>query len=113
MTGGTGSMACQALQVFAKSKLLEVPYRGVEPATIAIMAGDIDLVFSFSISAARPIDSGRVKALATTALKRGSLPFPELPTIAEVLPGFEFSAGAASWFRPERRRISSPASTAK
>jgi tripartite-type tricarboxylate transporter receptor subunit TctC len=89
MTGGTGSIACQALQVFAKSKLLEVPYRGVEPATIAIMAGDIDLVFSFSISAARPIDSGRVKALATTALKRGSLPFTELPTISEVLPGFE------------------------
>lgn len=89
MTGGTGSVACQALQVFAKSKVLEVPYRGVEPATVAIMAGDIDLVFSFSITAARPIDSGRVKALATTALKRGSLPFPELPTISEVLPGFE------------------------
>ena len=89
MTGGTGSIACQALQMFAKSKVLEVPYRGVEPATVAIMAGDIDLVFSFSISAARPIDSGRVKALATTALKRGSLPFPELPTISEVLPGFE------------------------
>ncbi|MBX9775605.1 MAG: tripartite tricarboxylate transporter substrate binding protein [Xanthobacteraceae bacterium] len=89
MTGGTGSVACQALQVFAKSKMLEVPYRGVEPATVAIMAGDIDTVFSFSITAARPIDSGRVKALATTALKRGSLPFPELPAISEVLPGFE------------------------
>jgi tripartite-type tricarboxylate transporter receptor subunit TctC len=89
MTGGTGAVACQALQVFAKSKVLEVPYRGVEPATNAVMAGDIDLVFSFSITAARPIDSGRVKALATTALKRGSLPFPELPAIAEVLPGFE------------------------
>lgn len=89
MTGGMGSIACQTLQVFAKSKVLEVPYRGVEPATVAIMAGDIDLVFSFSISAARPIESGRVKALATTALKRGSLPFPELATVSEVLPGFE------------------------
>jgi tripartite-type tricarboxylate transporter receptor subunit TctC len=89
MTGGMGSIACQTLQVFAKSEVLQVPYRGVEPATVAIMAGDIDLVFSFSISATRPIDSGRVKALATTALKRGSMPFPELPTIGEVLPGFE------------------------
>lgn len=89
LTGGMGSIACQTLQVFAKSKVLEVPYRGVEPATVAIMAGDIDLVFSFSISATRPIDSGRVKALATTALTRGALPFPELPTISEVLPGFE------------------------
>jgi len=89
MTGGIGSLACQTLQSFAKSELLQVPYRGVEPATIAIMAGDIDLVFTFGISASRPMESGRVKALATTALKRGSLPFPELPTISEVLPGFE------------------------
>jgi tripartite-type tricarboxylate transporter receptor subunit TctC len=89
MTGGTGSLACQTLQSFVKSELLQVPYRGVEPATIAVMAGDIDLVFSFSISAKRPIDSGRTKALATTALKRGALPFPDLPTISETLPGFE------------------------
>ncbi len=56
MTGGMGSIACQTLQVFAKSEVLQVPYRGVEPATVAIMAGDIDLVFSFSISATRPIE---------------------------------------------------------
>jgi tripartite-type tricarboxylate transporter receptor subunit TctC len=89
MTGGTGSLACQALQVFSKSKLLEVPYRGVEPATVALMAGDIDLVFSFSISAERSLSSGRVRARATTALKAGAAPFPKLPTISQVLPGFE------------------------
>ena len=91
MTGGMGSLACQTLQSFAKGDLLQVPYRGIDPATIAIMAGDIDLVFSFSISATRPLKSGRVRALATTALKRGSLPFPDLPTISEALPGFEIS----------------------
>lgn len=89
MTGGIGSLACQTLQSFTKSELLQVPYRGVEPATVAVMAGDIDLVFSFGITATRPLESGRVKALATTALKRGSLPFPELPTISEALPDFE------------------------
>ena len=89
MTGGIGSLACQTLQSYAKSELLQVPYRGVEPATVAIMAGDIDLVFSFGITATRPLKSGRVKALATTALKRGSPPFPKLPTISEVLPNFE------------------------
>lgn len=89
MTGGMGSLACETLESRVKGKLLKVPYRGVEPATVAVMAGDIDLVFSFSISAKRPMDSGHVNALATTALKRGSLPFPELPTISETLPGFE------------------------
>lgn len=89
MTGGMGSLACQALQWFTKGELLEVPYRGVDPAFIAVMAGDIDLVFSFANTATRPLSSGRVRALATTALKRGSLPFPDLPTISETLPGFE------------------------
>jgi tripartite-type tricarboxylate transporter receptor subunit TctC len=89
MTGGIGSLACQTLQSFVKAELLQVPYRGVGPATVAIMAGEIDLVFSFSISAKTPIESGKVKALGTTALDRGAQPFPDLPTIHEALPGFE------------------------
>ena len=89
--GGMGSLACQMLQSLAKSELLLVPYRGVEPATVALMAGDIDLVFSFANTATRPLESGRVKALASTARKRGAPPLPELPTISEVLPGYEIS----------------------
>jgi tripartite-type tricarboxylate transporter receptor subunit TctC len=102
MTGGIGSLACQTLQSFTKSELLQVPYRGVDPAFMAIMAADIDLVFSFANTATRPLESGRVRALATTALKRGSLPFPELPTISEVLPGFEILGWSA---------VSAPAGT--
>ena len=89
MTGGMGSLSCQTLQSYAKATLLQVPYRGVEPATLAVIAGEIDLLFSFGISAERPLETMRVRALATTASKRGSQPFPNLPTISEVLPGFE------------------------
>lgn len=95
MTGGSGSLACQMLQYFAKAKMLLVPYRGVRPATTALMADEIDLLFSFSISAKAPVDSGRAKAVATTAPKRGALPFPELPTIGETLPGFEMLGWSA------------------
>jgi tripartite-type tricarboxylate transporter receptor subunit TctC len=95
MTGGMGSLSCQMLQAYAKSDLLQVPYRGVEPAMVAVMAGDIDLVFSFGITATRPLNSGRVKALASTALKRGSPPFPKLPTVSEVLPNFEILGWSA------------------
>jgi tripartite-type tricarboxylate transporter receptor subunit TctC len=87
--GGQGSLACLMLQSLSKSDLLLVPYRGVEPATVALMAGDVDLVFSFANTATRPLESGRVRALASTALKRGAPPLPELPTVSEVLPGFE------------------------
>jgi tripartite-type tricarboxylate transporter receptor subunit TctC len=95
MTGGSGSLACQMLQYFAKAKMLLVPYRGVRPATTALMADEIDLLFSFSISAKAPVDSGRAKAVATTAPKRGALPFPELPTVGETLPGFEMLGWSA------------------
>ena len=90
MTGGMGSSPARRCSRIRKSELLQVPYRGVEPATVAIMAGDIDLVFSFSNHRGAAIGiRAASKALATTALKRGSLPFPELPTISEVFPGFE------------------------
>jgi tripartite-type tricarboxylate transporter receptor subunit TctC len=89
LTGGVGSIGCEMLQVRAKTELLKVPFRGSEPGTMAVMAGDVDLVFNFSITAQAPVDSGLVKALATTGLKRGSLPFPQLPTVAETIPDFE------------------------
>ncbi|MCC6889159.1 MAG: tripartite tricarboxylate transporter substrate binding protein [Hyphomicrobiales bacterium] len=95
MTGGSGSLACQMLEYFAKAKMLLVPYRGVGPATTALLAGEIDLLFSFSISANAPMESGRVKALATTAPARGALPFPQLPTVGETLSDFEILGWSA------------------
>lgn len=95
MTGGSGSLACQMLQYFAQAKMLPVPYRGVGPATSALVADEVDLLFSFSISAKAPIDSGRAKAVATTAPARGALPFPDLPTVGETLPGFEMLGWSA------------------
>ena len=91
LTGGVGSIGCEMLQAAAKTELLKVPYRGSEPGTIAVMSGEIDLVFNFSITAQAPAESGRTKALAVTSLKRGSLPFPQLPTVSETLPGFELA----------------------
>ena len=49
MTGGVGSIGCEMLQAMANSALLKVPYRGSNPGTLAVMSGQVDLVFSFSI----------------------------------------------------------------
>ncbi len=89
LTGGLGSIGCEMLHVHAKADLLKVPYKGSDPGTLAVMAGDIDLVFNFSITAQAPVDSHRAKAIATTSAKRGALPFPQLPTMGETIPGFE------------------------
>lgn len=89
MTGGVGSIGCEMLQATTKSALLKVPYRGSNPGTLAVMSGQVDLVFSFSIAARSAAQSDQIRALATTAAKRGSAPMPNLPAMAEFIPGFE------------------------
>jgi len=89
MTGGVGSIGCEMLQAMTKSALLKVPYRGSNPGTLAVMSGQVDLVFSFSIAARSAAQSDQIRALATTAAKRGSNPMPQLPAMAEFIPGFE------------------------
>jgi tripartite-type tricarboxylate transporter receptor subunit TctC len=89
LTGGVGSLGCELLQATMKSEFLKVPYRGAGPATTAVMSGQVDLVFDFSITAQSAAQSDRLRALATTAPKRGGAPMPELPAIAEFIPNFE------------------------
>jgi tripartite-type tricarboxylate transporter receptor subunit TctC len=90
MSGGVGSIGCVMLRAAAKVELLEVPYRGSNPATLAVMGGEVDLMFSFSIAAQSAAQSDRIRALATTAPTRGA-PMPALPAMAEVIPGFELA----------------------
>jgi tripartite-type tricarboxylate transporter receptor subunit TctC len=89
MTGGVGSIGCEMLQATTKSALLKVPYRGSNPGTLAVMSGQVDLVFSFSIAARSAAQSDQIRALATTAPKRGSALMPTLPAMAESIAGFE------------------------
>jgi tripartite-type tricarboxylate transporter receptor subunit TctC len=88
MSGGVGSIGCTMLRATAKAELLEVPYRGSNPATLAVMGGQVDLMFSFAITAHAAASSERIRALATTAPARGA-PMPALPAMAEFIPGFE------------------------
>lgn len=89
LTGGAGSIGCEMLEVMTGSKLLKVPYRGSNPGTLAVIQGEVDLVFNFAIAAQSTVDSKKVTAVATTSTKRGSQPFPDAPTISEVLPAYE------------------------
>ncbi len=88
MTGGVGSIGCVMLR--AEAELLEVPYRGSNPATLALMGGQVDLMFSFSIAAQSAAQSEHIRALATTARRRGA-PMPTLPAMTEFIPGFELA----------------------
>jgi tripartite-type tricarboxylate transporter receptor subunit TctC len=77
----------------AKVKFVQVPYRGSAPALQGLLAGDVDIMFD-NLGVSLPlVQSGKLKLIAVGTEKRMSA-LPDVPTIAETLPGF----AASAWF---------------
>jgi tripartite-type tricarboxylate transporter receptor subunit TctC len=86
-------LTSERFQQAAGIKLQQVVYKGVGPAFIALVSGEVAVVFSAASSATPYIKSGKIRAIGVTSLKRLST-MPDVPTVAETLPGFESS----QWF---------------
>jgi tripartite-type tricarboxylate transporter receptor subunit TctC len=67
-----------------------VPYRGAGPALTDLIAGQVHVYFTALPEAIEHIRTGRLRALAVTTLSRADV-LPQVPTLSEVLPGFESS----------------------
>jgi tripartite-type tricarboxylate transporter receptor subunit TctC len=84
-SSGIGGLMYFSAELF-KSKtganLAHVPYRGGAPATAAVIAGDVQLVFTNMSDAVGQMEGGKVRALAVTTSKRSSSA-PDVPTLAE------------------------------
>ena len=86
--GSTPHLAAELWKSRTGVDATHVPYSGIGPAFIDLMSGKVQMSFS-SLPAAMPfIAKGSLVALATTGLERAPL-FPDLPTVSEVLPGYE------------------------
>jgi tripartite-type tricarboxylate transporter receptor subunit TctC len=93
---GAGSQHHLTMEIFkqrAGIDLVHVPYRGGGPATVALMAGEVQAMFGGN-STAGQIRAGKIRALALAGAKRSTL-FPGLPTIGEFYPGFASQAWLA------------------
>ncbi len=88
----SGGLATEMLKLMAKVDVLHVPFNGGAPLNQALLGGTVDLAFDVMVTGLTNVKAGKLVPLAVSSAKRTSLA-PELPTVAEFLPGFE----ADSW----------------
>jgi len=90
---GNGSqhhLTMEMLKGRAGINLVHVPYKGGGPATVALLAGDVPVMFGGN-SVTGHIKAGKLRGLAVAGKTRSET-FPELPRLAEFFPGFEVQA---------------------
>ena len=87
-------LAAELFKAKAGVNIVMVPYKGMGPALMDLIAGQVDIAFANPAASQEYVRSGRMRALAVTGEKRFSA-MPEVPTVAEVaIPGFE----ASTWW---------------
>jgi tripartite-type tricarboxylate transporter receptor subunit TctC len=92
-TGTSVHMSGELFMAMTGVKMAHVPYKGAGPALVDLMAGTVDVIFDNMPSSIGHIQGGKIRAIAVTTDQRNP-GLPDVPTVAETVPGFEASA----WF---------------
>lgn len=90
-SGTTVHLSGEMFKVMAGVDMLHVPYRGGAPAHIDLLAGRVHMIFDNIPQALAEAREGKVRALAVTGARR-SPQAPDVPAMAEYLPGFELTS---------------------
>ncbi len=88
--GTPAHLAGEMLNMMAGIRMAHVPYKGAGPALTDLLAGQVQLLITSPIAALPHVQSGKLRLIASTGAQR-SPALPELPTVAETLPGYEIT----------------------
>jgi tripartite-type tricarboxylate transporter receptor subunit TctC len=92
-SGGVGSfnqLCAELLKLTAKIDIVHVPYKGGGPAVTDLLGGQVEMLFTGAPVTMPHIKAGKLKVIAVTDSKRAAA-LPDVPTIGEALPGYEFN----------------------
>ena len=93
-SGSSNHLSMELLMRMTDVKMTHIPYKGSAPATLAMLSGEIDVLFDNIPNVLQQLKAGKMKAIAVTGTQRAVL-FPSVPTVAESgVPGFEVNV----WF---------------
>jgi tripartite-type tricarboxylate transporter receptor subunit TctC len=89
-TGGGNHVSGELFKFMTGIDMVHVPYRGASPALTDLLSGQVQIFFGTMLGSIGYIRAGRLRALAVTTTNRSEA-LPELPTVAEFVPGYEAS----------------------
>jgi tripartite-type tricarboxylate transporter receptor subunit TctC len=88
--GATQHMSAELFMFMTGIDMRHVPYRGSAPALIDLLSGQVQVMFDLLPASIGYIRAGKLRALAVTTAQKSAV-LPDLPTIAEFVPGYEAS----------------------
>ena len=94
--GSTPHLAVELLRQMTKTDMVHVPYKGAGPAVADVMGGQIQFMIASGPALAPHVRSGRLRAFGVTTERR-SPAMPDVPAIAEFVPGYSVSGWNGMW----------------
>jgi tripartite-type tricarboxylate transporter receptor subunit TctC len=89
--GSTIHVSGELFKMMAGVNMIHVPYRGAAPALTDLMSGQVQVMFDNVPSSAEYVKAGKLRGIAVTGTVRSHV-LPDLPTVADFVPGYEASA---------------------
>jgi len=97
--GGLNHIVSELFKMMTSVQMIHVPYRGGAPALTDLLGGQVQMMFATMASSIEYIRAGKLRPLAVTTTRRSEA-LPDVPTIAETVPGYEandwYGIGAAN-----------------